>query len=311
MAAELESWRPTETLRAKAPGKFVQLEDGRTHYDLVGLEHAASGRSLLVCVHGISAEMSVWRPFADYFAARGRTVLIYDLFGRGFSDGSPKNNDLTLFVEQLRQLLDHPDITNVIKTEHIELMGVSLGGAIAAGFSSKYHARVNHTVLVAPTGLGLPNFGGVMQSLFKAPWLGRALLSVANLRGMEKNMLNSFGDPTNPLVLERVKQQAARAKELSEHHPGYLNSLVSTIAHFPLSKMHPEYTALGTSKAKVQVYWGDLDHVVSSQRDAPVLTQLVPQAQLTILEGCGHIDPFVIEPYMSRVHKGIEEFLTQ
>jgi pimeloyl-ACP methyl ester carboxylesterase len=308
---DLDAWRPRDALRAKAPGNFAQLTDGRTHYSFAGLEHAASGKPLIVCVHGISAESEIWRPFADYFAKRGRTVLMYDLIGRGFTDGSPKDNDLTLFVNQLRELLDHPDVTSVIKTECIDLAGVSLGGAISAGFSSKFPARVAHTVLMAPTGLGLPNFGGVLQTLFKAAWLGRALLNLANLFGLEKNMLKSFGNPTHPLVQERVKAQAARAKELSEHHPGYINSLVSTIAHFPLSNMQAEYTALGASKAKVHVIWGDRDNVVSSQRDAPVLQQLVPQAKLTILEGGGHIDQFVYDPYLSRMHTTVEDFLTQ
>ena len=75
----------TEELNAEtrkdAPGKFVELPNGFTHYDLAG---SRAGR-LVILVHGFSIPYYIWDPTFHALADAGLHIIRYDLFGRGFS----------------------------------------------------------------------------------------------------------------------------------------------------------------------------------------------------------------------------------
>src|SRR5262245_18214081 len=68
--------------RRTAPGKFVRLTDGTTHYDVAGPD---SGRPI-VLVHGFSVPYYIWDSTAKALATAGHRVIRYDEYGRGFSD---------------------------------------------------------------------------------------------------------------------------------------------------------------------------------------------------------------------------------
>ena len=304
--------RPTPDYLLQAPGLFANLTAGHVHYAIRGLEsggHVSPASPLIVCIHGISAEMTIWNKFVTYFTAKGRVLLTLDLFGRGYSDASPRDNNLDLFLEQVRELLDHPDVKAKVSTDTIDIVGSSLGGGISAAFTARFPSRVRRSVLMAPAGLGLPTFGSVLQALFRFPWIGRTLLSVANLRGLEKNMLNSFGNPTDPEVVAFVSVSAKRATDIASGHPGYVSSFVSTVGHFPLNTMQADFAALAQRSKAVLAVWGDRDTVVSYERDAPSFRQLAQGVEVFVLEGGGHIDHFVIQRYADQLHARVGAFL--
>lgn len=312
LTKDADDWVPVQEFRLKAPGRYSALTSGRVHFSLAGLEHAAAVSAIqpvVVCVHGISAELTIWKHFVDFLVSKGRTVLSFDLFGRGFSDGSPRHNDLDLFLEQLTDLLNHPDVTSHVSTDIIDLVGSSLGGGISAAFTARNPERVRRAILLAPAGLGIIKFGASLQSLFHVPFIGRALISLANLRGLEKNMLQSFANPTDPQVVQFVKESSERAKALSENHPGYIPSLVSTIGYFPVSKMHDDFSSLQQRASTVLAIWGDGDNVVPYQRDSVTLHELAPGIEIFVIPGSGHIDHFVVDRYIAAFHEKAAAFL--
>ena len=69
-------------VRRSAPGKFIRLTDGETHYDVAGPD---SGRAI-VLVHGFSVPYYIWDSTAHALAAAGHRVIRYDEYGRGWSD---------------------------------------------------------------------------------------------------------------------------------------------------------------------------------------------------------------------------------
>ena len=73
---------PSEAFRKKAPGRFAKLSQGVTHYQWVG---AARG-PVIVCIHGLTTPSPVWYAIAGGLERIGYRILIYDLYGRGFSD---------------------------------------------------------------------------------------------------------------------------------------------------------------------------------------------------------------------------------
>ena len=85
-----------EATRASAPGSFVQLSDGCTHYELgnsllpagapFGDNKGKGVRAPVVLVHGFSVPYFIWDPTFEFLTKSGFRVLRYDLFGRGYSD---------------------------------------------------------------------------------------------------------------------------------------------------------------------------------------------------------------------------------
>lgn len=81
-------------------------------------------------------------------AAAGYRVLLYDLYGRGYSD-APKGvaYDPQLYVMQLALLLQH------LQRKSVHVFGFSMGGAIAASFVAAFPELVERdVVLVASAG---------------------------------------------------------------------------------------------------------------------------------------------------------------
>ena len=105
--------------RQDASGDFVTLSQGVTHYEWLG---PARG-PVAVCVHGLTTPSFVWRGLARGLARMGFRVLIYDLYGRGYSDRVQGRQDRVFFLRQLNDLLADQQVNG-----DITLVGYSMGG---------------------------------------------------------------------------------------------------------------------------------------------------------------------------------------
>lgn len=140
---------------------FAQLSSGSTFYTVRG---PADG-SKVVLIHGITVFGFAWDETSVFLAQHNYRVLHFDLFGRGFSS-SPHGmqyNDLD-FVRQLRELLDH--VFGADNREPVTLVGISMGGGIAARFAELYPDLVSRVVLIASAGIHEePGISGRYRSL--------------------------------------------------------------------------------------------------------------------------------------------------
>ncbi|MEM7116710.1 MAG: alpha/beta hydrolase [Chloroflexota bacterium] len=102
-----------------------------TVYELSGPEDAP----VVVLIHGLGLNRHTWQQHEPDLAARYR-VLNYDLFGHGESMLPPEKPSLTVFSEQLRDLLDELGIESCV------IVGFSLGGMINRRFALDYPERV-------------------------------------------------------------------------------------------------------------------------------------------------------------------------
>ncbi|KAJ7935793.1 Alpha/Beta hydrolase protein [Mycena leptocephala] len=143
-------------------GGYVDLPMGRTRYWLAG---PVDGKKIAL-IHGLSIPAILWGPLVPPLVAAGYRVLLYDLYGRGYSH-APEGAayDTQLYVTQLALLLQH------LGWQRTRLGGVSMGGAIAAAFVASFPALVEREViLLACAGLvessDLPRTAKVMSSPF-------------------------------------------------------------------------------------------------------------------------------------------------
>jgi 3-oxoadipate enol-lactonase len=128
-------------LCADAPAQTAGGESGFAEVNGTKLYYEASGKGpAVVLVHGGLVDGRLWdeqmRPLSKRFR-----VVRYDLRGYGRSDAVAEPFS---HLEDLRALLD------LLKIEKASLVGLSLGGIIAADFALEHPARVLRLALVGP-----------------------------------------------------------------------------------------------------------------------------------------------------------------
>lgn len=106
-------------------------------YELSGPEDAP----VLALVHGLGLNRQVWESHVSRLQHRYR-ILNYDLYGHGESVSPPRKPSLTLFSEQLLELLDELGI------ERCSIVGFSLGGMINRRFAMDHPERLRALVIL-------------------------------------------------------------------------------------------------------------------------------------------------------------------
>ena len=278
-----------DAARAAAPGSFIQLPQGRTHYELCGPEAAEP----VVLVHGFSVPYFIWDGTFEALASAGKRVLRYDLFGRGYSDRPDLDYSLELFVGQLVELLD------ALGMQHINLVGLSMGGAIASAFTVQYPARVRRLALIDPIGTEpMP-----LSLLYKAALLPGVSELILSLFGTEKMVRGLASDFFDPAEIERFQSQY----RVQMQYRGFKRAIVSTLRNKTVDGFPGVYERLGRLSMPVLLLWGRQDRTLPIQQSEPIL-RLVRRADFHVIEDCGHI-PNCERPEI--VHPMLLEFLSR
>ncbi len=258
--------------RGKAPGEFIELGDGKVHYQWHGPEDG----DVTVLVHGFSTPSFVWRGLLEPLTSAGLRVLTYDNYGRGWSDRPDVANNADLFDRQLVELLESQGVT-----EPFNLVGYSMGGAVSVNFLARHPDRAKRLALIAPA--GFPDPEGVMakmMSLINLPVIGDWAMAVVGKGMMIDGMSRAENQSTAiPDIVDRYIEQMS--------YKGYLRSLVSTIRHFPMTELQAEYDIVGSHKYPVSTVWGDLDKVVPYAH-AEHVKRAIPRVQMNVVEGGHH-----------------------
>ncbi len=253
--------------RANAPGDFVTLDDGVTHYEIAGPD---TGRVALL-VHGFSVPSYIWDSTFYALAAAGHRVVRFDTFGRGWSDRPDAAYDGDFFDAQLRGLLDSLRIT-----EPVDLFGLSFGGFISAHFTATHPERVRTLVLVDPSTSQMR-----LPRLIAAPVVGPYLWQVKGVPSMPA------GQPIDFLHPERFPGWAERYEPQMEYR-GFGRALRRSI----LSQKDADYPAMYAAIAKagtpVLLVWGKQD-VTLPFRNAENVTRVITAAEFFPVDSSGHL----------------------
>ncbi len=262
-----------DAARARAPGAFVSLPDGRVHYTLHASPGTPDSAPLSVLVHGFSTPSFVFNGLVEPLTRAGLRVLTYDHFGRGFSDRPLGAYDAARYERQLIGLLD------ALGAEHpVDLVGYSMGGAIVTHVAARHPERVRNVGLIAPAGLAVETGSDAM--VLTLPVLGDWLLAVFG----KQFMLDMMSRPENqgralPDIVDRYAEQM--------RFEGYLRALQRTMIDFPMRDMQEDFAAVGRHGIPVISIWGGRDSIISID-NADELRRLNPAAHVEVIEEGSH-----------------------
>ncbi|MBY6093069.1 alpha/beta fold hydrolase [Maritimibacter alkaliphilus] len=237
------------TARRDAPGDFVRLSQGVTHFQWVMPEANPTKAPVAVLVHGFSTPLSTWDHLAPELARMGYRVLMYDLYGRGYSDrvDGPEGRDF--FLTQLNDLLNDQGITRPFT-----LVGYSMGGAIAAAFAARWPERLDQLVLLAPAGMGAFPQGMLKRSRdshLPSDWLMLALYP-----GVHKGAAKALK------LMDGTCAHAAQDHRDQLNYAGYMQSLLASLRGILRDEMRPEHSQLQRTNLPVLAVWGGSDIVI-------------------------------------------------
>ncbi|MEM7561788.1 MAG: alpha/beta hydrolase [Pseudomonadota bacterium] len=117
-----------------SPNSFTK---SGTAYTRFGIREAPT----VIMIHGLGLTRETWRDHVPSYAAHF-DVITYDLRGHGDSARCPENATLSVFSEQLVDLMDELSI------ESASLVGFSLGGMINRRFAIDHTARTDSLVIL-------------------------------------------------------------------------------------------------------------------------------------------------------------------
>jgi pimeloyl-ACP methyl ester carboxylesterase len=239
----------------------------------------------VILFHGTAAWSELWRRSIDALASAGFRVIALDLPPFGFSDrpGSYARRDQAARVNDvLGQLPAAPAI----------IVGHSFGAGAATEFVMRYPERARALVMV-DAALGLTEAASDPPLLLQPQWIREVLVSLTI---------------TNPLATKTLLKSLIEKKErgLAEYveilqRPTTLRGSTPDIADWLYYFVGADRTAESADRAAyarvklpAAILWGDKDSVtpVAQARD---LQTLLPQAELTLLPGLGHI-PQIEDP---------------
>ena len=184
-----------EEFRLNSGYQEVNLSNGITTYKDIG----DKSNKVIVLVHGATFGSLAYEEYINVFVENEYRVITYDQYGRGYSDRVHSDVSIELMEKQLKELIEHCEVEDVI------LYGVSFGAAVAA----KYAA--NNTENISFIGYQVPLIDAAnipLLSIVKIPLYGDLLT-----RGL-----------LVPGVLKRIEEyEDLMSEKLLNHYIGQFN----------------------------------------------------------------------------------------
>lgn len=257
-----------DAARKEAPGKFVHLSDGVTHYQLDGPD---TGRTV-VLAHGFSVPGYIWDSTAAALAGAGFRVIRYDAYGRGYSDRPDVEYSDKLYERQLGELLDSLHVK-----DKVDLGGVSAGGYVIGVFAGRHPERVRSLVLVDP----VAGKAGATIRPYDLPLVGSYLYQTRAVPKMAEGQASDFLSP------EKYPDWADKYR-VQMKYKGFGHALLSTRLFRRGMDNDTVYQRVAKANVPVLLIWGEKDNTVPFSLNETV-RKAIPSAEFHPIAGAAHL----------------------
>lgn len=250
------------------PDILPGARDVRTPYGHIRVfEWGPEDGEKVLLLHGISTPCLALASLAEELVSKGYRVILFDFFGRGYSD-APVDlpYDIRLYTAQILLVLASSSLPWT-GDDGFHLIGYSLGGGVAVSFASYFPCMVRSLVLVAGGGLiRHEHVSWQSRVLYSTGLFPEFLLQKLVRRRLTPNRAANEED----MAVEVVDAQRAAKK-------GHKNSDASGGDSFDnavLSTRRPGITVSAVMKWQLTYHGGFIPAFMSSIRYAPIYGQL-------------------------------------
>jgi pimeloyl-ACP methyl ester carboxylesterase len=243
-----------------ARSKWVMVEGHRVHYFVEG---PSEGKAV-VFVHEMGGHAEDWDTLAEVVARWGFRVYLPDLPGYGQSE---QPADFSYSVrDEAEAVVGFMDALGI---QDADLGGWSVGGAIAQHIAARHPVRVRKLILFDSAGI------------YEAPKWDVSLMTPKTAADLKK--LDALLMPQPPNVPPYIARDILRRSKDN-----------AWVMHRAIDQMMTGKDAtdklLPSLKMPVLILWGELDRITPVSQGKRI-SQLVPQSQLEVFPGCGHLAP--------------------
>ena len=256
-------------------GGWAPLVQGNLYYRWY--EPEISNNEIVVLVHGFSTPHFVWDGMKEFLVDAGYKVLVYDHFGRGFSERPSVVYDQDLYVESLKGLLDYQNIS-----QSIHLVGYSMGGPVVGYFTQQYPNSVKSISFIAPAGFMKEDS---VSRIAIMPVVGDWFWQVFGKWLYFREVRNEATSSDNSVALpqsEFVKKYSVQMK-----YKGLIEALLSTVRNFNFFNAKRMFDKVGDLKIPTITIWGTDDGVVPFAGSSELM-QSIPHSELKIINEGKH-----------------------
>lgn len=248
----------------------------------------------VVMIPGWGCSAYAFRKNIGALAARGARVMVVELKGQGGSDKPLGEGEYS--VEALTR--NAIEILDVLGLQRVTLVGLSLGGLVAARVALEAPERVKRLALLDPVGFGRVRLVRLAQ-LFPVG-MGTALPRfVARRWAFALALRGAYGSRARPSARD-VDEYLAPARD-----PAFVQTLWALLHEVDWSLLPADQ--LRRLTMPLLVIFGSEDRLVLP-RDAERLVREAPQGRVVFIEGAGHACP---EEAPDDVNAALVEFIFQ
>ena len=243
-----------------AHSRWATVNQMRIHYWVRGPKNGTP----VVLVHGLGGRSEDWHNLAPYLVAAGFRVYMPDLPGFGRSQ-KPKDFSYSISAEANAVV----GFMNALGLKQVDLGGHSMGGWIVQRIAYQHPDMVKRLMLFDSAGIG------------DKPTWDTSLFTPANPGELKE--LYALLMPHPPDVPAFIQRDMLR---ISMRNAWIIHRAMDAM----LSGDDVTNSELSQLKMPVLIVWGSEDHIIPLA-DGEKMHQLVPQSQLHVVQGCGHLAP--------------------
>jgi pimeloyl-ACP methyl ester carboxylesterase len=256
-------------------GGWAPLVQGNLYYRWY--EPEISNNEIVVLVHGFSTPHFVWDGMKEFLVDAGYKVLVYDHFGRGFSERPSVVYDQDLYVESLKGLLDYQNIS-----QSVHLVGYSMGGPVVGYFTQQYPDSVKSISFIAPAGfMKEDSVSRIAVMPVVGDWFWQVFGKWLYFREV-RNEATSSDDSVGLSESKFVKKYSVQMK-----YKGLIEALLSTVRNFNFFNAKRMFDKVGDLKIPTITIWGTDDGVVPFAGSSELM-QSIPHSELKIIKEGKH-----------------------
>jgi pimeloyl-ACP methyl ester carboxylesterase len=272
--------------------EFLDLADGsRVRFEVRGPQ--AGPTVLFLC--GVTVSCETFDRNFQALSDAGARCIRFDYPGRGWSSaragfvGTPQS-----FSEVALAVLDALGIA-----EPTGLVGLSLGGAVAATLATNHPDRISRVAFVDPL-FFTPRLT-LSQKLLLIPGVGEIIFALRGESILVQGQIQDFFSHGSAEEFLPVYRRSIAV-------PGVTRSILATYRTLAGSNVERTFDALAATKHPLLLFWGREDQTVPFSRHDELVSKL-GRAQLVVVDGAGHVPqwekPEVVNPRLAEFFLGL------